>query len=342
MAEILDLVDANGNPLNRTIVRGEGIPAGSYVIVVNIMTVNSRGRILMTRRAPSKSLAGCWEITGGAKTAGETPAAAAVRELFEETGIRITEADLIYCGTERRTHWFNLYYLCFRETANEAIRLQPGETDGARWVTRMECLELVRADTRRSPDCFLQHYPQIFCKSTAKEQYDVYDAEKNRTGTVLGTDISPPPGTYKLLCNVMTVNSAGRILLTKRAENKTNPGKWELSGGHVQAGESAEDAAVRELFEETGIRAEASELEFRGDHKVGHCIFSLFLLRRDAAPSEIRLQPGETDDAKWVTPEELMEIHREGGMVMYQEKALFRYFTDILPQKNEMSEQTKK
>ena len=45
----------------------------------------------------------------------------------------------------------------------------------------------------------------------------------------------------------------GRVLLVERA--KPPLGLWSLPGGHVEAGETAIDAARRELMEETGITA---------------------------------------------------------------------------------------
>ena len=331
MAEVLDLVDGDGKPLNRTILRGGGIPEGCYVIVVNIMTVNSSGKILMTRRAKNKTMPGCWEITGGAKVAGETPIAAAVRELSEETGIHVRENELIFCGSERNPHWFNYYYLCYKDVPFSQIRLQAGETDAAKWVTAANCLALVREDTRRTPESIKSHYPQIFCKSTAKEKYDVYDPEKRKTGTVLGRDVKPPPGTYKLLVTVMTVNGSGEILLTKRADGKKNAGLWELTTGHAQAGETGREAAVRELCEETGIRTEKAALDYRGDIKVQHCIFSLYLLKKDVPKNEIQLRKGETADAKWVTPSELLQMHRDGVLILYGDAEMLRLYADMLP-----------
>jgi ADP-ribose pyrophosphatase YjhB (NUDIX family) len=41
----------------------------------------------------------------------------------------------------------------------------------------------------------------------------------------------------------------GRLLLVRRCDT----GDWELPGGHVDPGESASDAAVRETAEESGI-----------------------------------------------------------------------------------------
>jgi 16S rRNA (adenine1518-N6/adenine1519-N6)-dimethyltransferase len=55
---------------------------------------------------------------------------------------------------------------------------------------------------------------------------------------------------------VFVVNPAGELLLQRRAEAKDYyPGYWDASvGGQVIAGESYEEAAVRELEEELGCR----------------------------------------------------------------------------------------
>ena len=47
------------------------------------------GRILLGRRAPGKTLAGCWEFPGGKIEPGESPAVALRRELKEELAIDI-------------------------------------------------------------------------------------------------------------------------------------------------------------------------------------------------------------------------------------------------------------
>lgn len=51
-----------------------------------------------------------------------------------------------------------------------------------------------------------------------------------------------------------------QILLVKRAPHLSNPGKYGLIGGFVDRDETTSQAAVREIFEETGYRARVTRL----------------------------------------------------------------------------------
>lgn len=51
----------------------------------------------------------------------------------------------------------------------------------------------------------------------------------------------------------------GRVLLVLRA-NEPSRGLWSVPGGRIEPGESARDAAAREVREETGLDVEVGEL----------------------------------------------------------------------------------
>lgn len=59
---------------------------------------------------------------------------------------------------------------------------------------------------------------------------------------------------------VIVTDAAGRVLLGHRTK-ATEPATWCLPGGAVEAGESFEASAARELAEETGITIASGDLE---------------------------------------------------------------------------------
>ncbi|WP_266064068.1 NUDIX hydrolase [Brucella intermedia] len=55
---------------------------------------------------------------------------------------------------------------------------------------------------------------------------------------------------------VLAVVIRGRSVLLVRRANPPDAGLWGFPGGKIEFGESLAQAAVRELFEETGVQAE--------------------------------------------------------------------------------------
>ncbi len=55
-------------------------------------------------------------------------------------------------------------------------------------------------------------------------------------------------------------NDVGEIYITQRAADAHMANKWEFPGGKIEAGETAEEAMIRELEEEVGITASEPQL----------------------------------------------------------------------------------
>lgn len=64
------------------------------VLVAAVALVRSDGRLLLAQRPKGKAMAGLWEFPGGKVEAGESPQGALVRELAEELGVVVSEADM--------------------------------------------------------------------------------------------------------------------------------------------------------------------------------------------------------------------------------------------------------
>jgi 8-oxo-dGTP diphosphatase len=102
------------------------------------------------------------------------------------------------------------------------------------------------------------------------------------------------------------LDSDGRVLIARRPEGKAHAGFWEFPGGKIEAGESPEQALIRELREELGVEpceqclqpfAFASEpIE---DGRV--LLMPLFVCRRWDGFVDAK----EGQDVKWVKPDTL-------------------------------------
>lgn len=63
---------------------------------------------------------------------------------------------------------------------------------------------------------------------------------------------APKPNTLVPACGTLAVNEEGQILLQRRRDTD----QWALPMGKMELGETPSECAVRETFEETGIRVE--------------------------------------------------------------------------------------
>ena len=140
---------------------------------------------------------------------------------------------------------------------------------------------------------------------------DIYDKDRNLTGRTHRRGTPWRKGEYGLVVCVWVYDGKGRVLLTRRAPEKSYPHTWENSGGAAKAGETSLQAITRELFEETGIRAEEGEFALIASGSDRNCHYDFYCLHRDIPVEEVRLQPGETDGVRWATYEEVHKLIEE-------------------------------
>ena len=147
----------------------------------------------------------------------------------------------------------------------------------------------------------------------APELIDVLTPDGKPTGITKPKPHIHRDGDWHRAAHVWIVAHDGRLLLQRRSLRKENyPGDWDVSAaGHLSAGETAVECAVRETFEELGLRIDARELQFLGTVRES-CVLNggtyidnefhdIFVVRRDVDPASLTLQDGEVDAAMLVS-----------------------------------------
>ena len=144
------------------------------------------------------------------------------------------------------------------------------------------------------------------------EYFDLYTADRRKLGRKIQRGAPIPHGEYHIVVQIMTVNSRGEILLTQRVPEKTSGGRWECSGGCAISGETSREAAVRELYEETGIRALPSEISLEWTMVTDSMLRDFYIVHKNVGLDRLMLQSEEVCAAKWVSFERLSEMAANG------------------------------
>jgi ADP-ribose pyrophosphatase YjhB (NUDIX family) len=117
--------------------------------------------------------------------------------------------------------------------------------------------------------------------------------------------------------NAIVLNDQGEVLLIKRSDN----GRWCLPGGHVDYGETIQQTAIREAYEETGVRIKVKRLSgvysqpyqaVEGLARPSHYVIVALVCH--PVGGELRLSK-ESTDVRYFAPDQLPETlwswHRE-------------------------------
>ena len=90
--------------------------------------------------------------------------------------------------------------------------------------------------------------------------------------------------------------------MTQRADSTSRSGQWCLPSGGIKIDESAEEACLRETFEETGIEIRViRQLAITEDS-------TYFLCEPSTRPQLCRLDPQEVQKAIWYDPSQILDL----------------------------------
>lgn len=117
-----------------------------------------------------------------------------------------------------------------------------------------------------------------------------------------------------------------KVFLLRRFNTGWEDGKYNLPGGHLDGGETARQAAVREVFEETGVKVKLEDLHF---YNVSHLITNservhIYFYAKVWEGDPTNFEKEKADSADWFDldnlPENISKVFKD---------AIFCYLNNI-------------
>lgn len=156
------------------------------------------------------------------------------------------------------------------------------------------------------------------------ELVDLYDENRAPLGKTAERYGKKDPGEYRAVVHICVFNSAGEMLIQQRVpEKRIWPNHWDVAAaGGVGLGETSRMAAEREFEEELGV-----SLDLTGKRPVITVNFEggfddFYIVERDIALSDLKLQKEEVAQARWVTVEEAQAMVDRGEFIYYPKSFL--------------------
>ena len=159
------------------------------------------------------------------------------------------------------------------------------------------------------------------------ELWDLFDRGGSivKTNHVRGEVI--PEGTYHKIVNIIVKHIDGDYLIMKRSDDKeSRAGEYELTaGGSTIKGEDFREGAWRELYEETGIKAdilhELTPVIIREEKRF---LQQNFFCLTNVDKNAIQLQAGETQGFQWLSEDEVLAISNTDSLVRLSNEVIER------------------
>lgn len=157
------------------------------------------------------------------------------------------------------------------------------------------------------------------------EYWDIYDSNKQVTGRkMVRNDWHMKPGDYHLTVLALIRDEQGRILITQRKADKEWAAlKWEIPGGGVRAGETSQQAVLREVGEETGLHFAPEEARcihtYRSDspEEQNNYFVDIYEFRGDFTRDQVKIQEDEVESFRLATPAQIRELGKQDDFLHY-------------------------
>ncbi|MBQ7655666.1 MAG: NUDIX domain-containing protein [Clostridia bacterium] len=156
------------------------------------------------------------------------------------------------------------------------------------------------------------------------ELFDLYTAERKKTGRTMVRGEPTPEGFYRLVVHVCIFNEAGQMLIQQRQPFKSGwSNLWDISvGGSDIAGDSSRSAAERETREELGLSIDLSDTRPTLTIYWENGFDDYYVVNQAPAFDSLRLQYEEVQRVKWADKEEILRMIDDGSFIPYEKSLI--------------------
>ena len=147
-----------------------------------------------------------------------------------------------------------------------------------------------------------------------EEYLDLYNDNKEKIGVIPRSKKKElPEGQHVLVSTLIVKNSENKIMMQLTSKSKGNV--LALPGGHVLHNEDSEDAIVREMYEEQGIKIDKEKITFVEERLANRvAFFDIYYLKADYNKKDMILQEEEVADVIWMSPEDIFKEYDNGNV----------------------------
>ena len=147
-----------------------------------------------------------------------------------------------------------------------------------------------------------------------EEYLDLYNDNKEKIGVIPRSKKKElPEGQHILVSTLIVINNQNKIMLQLTSKSKGNV--LALPGEHVLHNEDSEDAIVREMYEEQGIKIDKEEITFVEERLANRvAFFDIYYLKADYNKADMILQEEEVADVIWMSPEDIFKEYDNGNV----------------------------
>jgi 8-oxo-dGTP pyrophosphatase MutT (NUDIX family) len=172
---------------------------------------------------------------------------------------------------------------------------------------------------------------------------EIVDGANVPTGKTADIDTINAAGLWHRGVHAIIYSEDGYVLVQKRAPKIIfHPGSLDISvGGGVDKGELPEDAMLREIHEELGLKVSREQLEYVGIRKYSHvwphyykitrCFIYTYLVKLPDHQMRLALQASEVAEARFISIRETKKLIKSGRIKSFGRlEPTYRYYKQLL------------